>query len=118
MIVREFLQRMWHLTFFPLLDPPPRLGEPPAPSFEEVSRRMVCEIEAIIAATVADGRRFGWQRVRGGTLRAAVPVVVYDIKVGGDKEFVGDLHLMKPREYSDDLATLAERYPCPPIESD
>jgi hypothetical protein len=66
---------------------------------------------------MSDGWKFGWQRMRGAA-RPVMPVILRDPSVGGKKEFVGDLHLMKPHEYEDDLDTLAERYPCPPFELD
>jgi hypothetical protein len=66
----------------------------------------------------SDGRMFGWQRTRGGARRPAMPVIVYDKRVGGGKEFVGDLHLLKPHEYGDDLDVLASRYPMPDVEMD
>lgn len=64
-----------------------------------------------------DGRMFGWQRIRGGARRPAMPVIIFDKVVGGKKEFVA-LRLMEPNEYGDDLNVLAERYPCPVIETD
>lgn len=66
-----------------------------------------------------DGRKFGWQRSRGGARSPATPVIVYgDGWVGGEKEMVGNLHMLKPHEYGLSLDELAGTYPCPPIETD
>ncbi len=62
-----------------------------------------------------DGRMFGWQRTRNGRT-PIMPVVIFDQREGcNSKEFVGQLYLIKPREYHLTINELAKIYPAPDV---
>lgn len=101
MMLHEFLNRLWFLILFPLAEPPAFLEGP----------------EGKIFLPEEDGRYFAWVRQRGAKIPAS-PVIVYDRNIGAKQEYVGNLHMLKPHEYGDDLDVLAARYPAPEVKED
>lgn len=102
MTLQTALTRLWYLFLFPLVDPPTILTE----SKDDATARLWQPED--------DGRYFAWVRQRGAK-NPVSPVIVYDKNIGGKMEYVGNLQMLKPHEYGDDLDALADRYPAPPI---
>jgi hypothetical protein len=106
MTLAQFLNRCWHLSFYPLVALPKWMD-------------MWGEAAEPVKVRSIDGKgdkiEFGWQRAALNP-RGAMPVRVHDRMIGGEKEYIGDLHPLDPTEYGDDLDTLAARYPCAMFE--
>lgn len=64
-----------------------------------------------------DRRVFAWVKVLGWAgYNPIYPVIIHGDGIGSKLEFVSDLHLMQPHEYTMSLTELAARYPAPEVK--
>lgn len=72
-------------------------------------------------SVVDDGRVFCWRRATlpkvDGSVRDPSPVIRFDPLIGG-RDMIVATRRLSPDEYFDNLDTLSERYPAPPIPED